>query len=61
MPDNFLYILINISFYKWGGFIINWFLKKKFSLKNKKFINFINFINNLKAFFYINAKTIILL
>jgi len=57
MPNNFLYTLANISFYKWGDSIINWLLKRKIGPKSNKFINF---ANDLKAFLYIGAKAIIL-
>jgi len=56
MPDNLLYILVNINFYKWGGFIINWLSRKKISLESNEFINF---ANNLKAFLCIGARAII--
>jgi len=56
MLNNLLYILVNISFYKWSNFIINWLLKKN-SLGSNKFINF---TDNLKAFLCIGARAIIL-
>ena len=57
MPNNFLYVLINISFYRWGSFIINQLLKKKISPGSNKFINF---ADNLEAFLCIGARAIIL-
>ena len=56
MPNNLLYVLANISFYKWGGFIINRLPRRKISPRNNKFINF---VNDLEAFLYIGAKAII--
>jgi len=56
MPDNLSHTLANISFYKWGGSIINRLFKKKISLRNNKFINF---ADDLKAFLCIGARAII--
>ena len=56
MLNNFLYALININFYRWGGSIINRLFRRKISLKSNKFINF---ANNLKAFLRIKARAII--
>jgi len=58
MPNNFLYTLVNISFYRWGGSITNRLFKRKISLKNNEFINF---ADDLEAFFHIRAKAIVLL
>jgi len=58
MPNNLSYTLVNISFYRWGSFIINWLLRKKISLRSNKFINF---TNNLEAFLRTGARAIILL
>jgi len=49
-------MLANVSFYKWGGFIINRLLRKKIGLESNEFINF---VNNLKAFLRIGARAII--
>jgi len=58
MPDNLLYILVNVSFYKWSGSIINRLFKRKIGLGSNEFINF---TNNLEAFLCIRARAIILL